>query len=88
MEYGFLRSVEYGFCEVWSIFPYSTLCEVWSTAFLRSVEYGFYEVWSTGFSKCGVRVFVFTKCGVQVFGTEKYSAVRLLLELMNIYGNG
>merc|ERR1711860_446454 len=49
MEYGFLRSVESGFCEVWSIFPYSTLREVWSTAF--------YEVWSTGFTKCGVRVF-------------------------------
>ena len=46
---------------------------------LRSVEYGFFEVWSTGFC--------FTKCGVRVFGTEKYSAVCLLLELMYIYGN-
>ena len=46
---------------------------------LRSVEYGFFEVWSTGF--------YFTKCGVRLFGTEKYSAVCLLLELMDIYGN-
>ena len=45
--------------------------------FLRFVEYGFCEVWCTGFSKCGERV----------FDTEKCSAVCLLLELMDIYGN-